>query len=348
MGIGHGVGVARRPPCAPLPAVTDGLFRTIEVRQRPAALSESPSPRSCMLPDQTVGAHVPVGILGTGSYLPSREITNAELATMVPDVDPDWIVRKTLIEARRFAAPDEATSDLAAKAALPALARAGITAADVDYLIVSTSTGDSPQPPTSNRVQDLIGATRAACFDINVVCAGFRLRAGARPQPRRHAPGRQGPGRRGGRLLADPRLQRPANRGAVRRRRRRRRGGAVPGGLRHPRHRAGQPRCRAPADPGRRRRQPAPGLGRDDRQRRPLLQDGRSWRARLRGRVRTAGADRDARAGRACIPSTSTISCRTRPTDVLLDELVTLTQLDGATHPPTLTASAMWEARLCR
>ena len=126
-----------------------------------------------MLPDQTVGAHVSVGILGTGSYLPSREITNAELATMVPDVDPNWIMRKTLIEARRFAAPDEATSDLAAKAALPALSRAGITAADVDYLIVSTSTGDSPQPPTSNRVQDLIGATRAACFDINVVCAGF-------------------------------------------------------------------------------------------------------------------------------------------------------------------------------
>src|SRR5919107_3423552 len=114
-----------------------------------------------------------VGILGTGSYLPAREVTNAELATLVPDADPDWITRRTMIEARRFAAPDEAASDLAAKAALPALERAGITAADLDYLIVSTSAGDSPQPPTANLVQDLIGATKAACFDVNVVCAGF-------------------------------------------------------------------------------------------------------------------------------------------------------------------------------
>jgi 3-oxoacyl-(acyl-carrier-protein) synthase III len=116
---------------------------------------------------------VAVGILGTGSYLPAREVTNAELVTLVPDADPDWVTRKTMIEARRFAAPDEAASDLAAKAAIPALQRAGIAAEDLDYLIVSTSTGDSPQPPTANLVQDLIGAGRAACFDVNVVCAGF-------------------------------------------------------------------------------------------------------------------------------------------------------------------------------
>ena len=114
-----------------------------------------------------------VGILGTGSYLPAREVTNAELATFVPDADPEWVTRKTMIEARRFAAPDEAASDLAAKAALPALESAGITAADLDYLIVSTSTGDSPQPPTATLVQELIGADRAACLDVNVVCAGF-------------------------------------------------------------------------------------------------------------------------------------------------------------------------------
>jgi acetoacetyl-CoA synthase len=116
---------------------------------------------------------VAVGILGTGSYLPAREVTNAELVTLVPDADPDWVTRKTMIEARRFAAPDEAASDLAAKAAIPALQRAGIAAEDLDYLIVSTSTGDSPQPPTANLVQDLIGARGAACFDVNVVCAGF-------------------------------------------------------------------------------------------------------------------------------------------------------------------------------
>ena len=123
--------------------------------------------------DQSFPSPVAVGVLGTGSYLPAREVTNAELATMVPDADPDWIARKTLIEARRFAAPEEAASDLAAKAAVPALEAAGISACDIDYLIVSTSTGDSPQPPTANVVQDLIGADRAACFDVNVVCAGF-------------------------------------------------------------------------------------------------------------------------------------------------------------------------------
>jgi len=114
-----------------------------------------------------------VGILGTGSYLPERVVTNAELATFVRGADPDWAVRKTLIEARRFAADHEATSDLAIKAAVNALASARITADRIDYLIVSTSTGDSPQPPTSSLVQNVIGATRAACFDINVVCAGF-------------------------------------------------------------------------------------------------------------------------------------------------------------------------------
>ncbi|BFU44438.1 3-oxoacyl-ACP synthase III family protein [Krasilnikovia sp. MM14-A1004] len=114
-----------------------------------------------------------VGILGTGSYLPDRVVTNEELATFTRGADPAWVVRKTRIEARRFAAPHEATSDLATGAALAALADAHLPADRVDYLIVATSTGDSPQPPTSNLVQAAIGATRAACLDINVVCAGF-------------------------------------------------------------------------------------------------------------------------------------------------------------------------------
>lgn len=113
------------------------------------------------------------GILGTGSYVPEREVTNADLVERVTDTTPEWIARKTMIEARRFAAPDEATSDLAAHAARAALENAGLTAERLDYLIVATSTGDSPQPPTSTLVQQAIGAHRAACFDINVVCAGF-------------------------------------------------------------------------------------------------------------------------------------------------------------------------------
>ena len=114
-----------------------------------------------------------VGILGTGSYLPAEVVTNRDLRIRVPDADPEWVSRKTLIRARRFAAPDEAASDLAAHAARAALEQAGLAASDIDFLIVSTSTGDSPQPPTSTLVQAAIGANRAACFDINVVCAGF-------------------------------------------------------------------------------------------------------------------------------------------------------------------------------
>ncbi|QWF78535.1 3-oxoacyl-ACP synthase III family protein [Amycolatopsis sp. CA-230715] len=113
------------------------------------------------------------GIVATGSYLPERKVTNDEVAARVPDITAEWIERKTLIRGRRYAAPDEATSDLAAKAAIEALDQAGLSADQLDYLIVSTSTGDSPQPPTACLVQLAIGAHRAACFDINVVCAGF-------------------------------------------------------------------------------------------------------------------------------------------------------------------------------
>ncbi|WP_307798165.1 3-oxoacyl-ACP synthase III family protein [Actinoplanes flavus] len=122
---------------------------------------------------KTWGMGVAVGILGTGSYLPARVVTNVDLLALVPDADPEWVSRKTMIEARRFAAPGEAASDLAANAARAALERAGVTAADIDYIVLSTSTGDSPQPPTSNLVQNAIGATRAACMDVNAVCAGF-------------------------------------------------------------------------------------------------------------------------------------------------------------------------------
>ncbi|NMO50713.1 ketoacyl-ACP synthase III [Actinoplanes sp. TBRC 11911] len=118
------------------------------------------------------------GILGTGSYLPAEVVTNEDLVRLVPDADPQWVSRKTMIEARHFAAPEEAASDLAAAAAREALGDAGLDARDIDFLIVSTSTGDSPQPPTSTLVQQAIGATRAACFDINVVCAGFVFAVG--------------------------------------------------------------------------------------------------------------------------------------------------------------------------
>ena len=112
------------------------------------------------------------GILGTGSYLPKEEISNEEIAARTGVTD-EWIARKTEILCRRYAAHDEATSDLAARAGAAALRQAGLAAHEVDYLIVSTTTGDSPQPPTSNLVQHLLGARGAACMDINVVCSGF-------------------------------------------------------------------------------------------------------------------------------------------------------------------------------
>jgi acetoacetyl-CoA synthase len=113
------------------------------------------------------------GILGTGSYLPKQEITNDDIAELVEGTTAEWVGRKTEIMARRYAAPDEATSDLAARACEAALADAGVTADQIDYLIVSTSTGDHPQPPTSCLVQNILGATAAACLDVNVVCSGF-------------------------------------------------------------------------------------------------------------------------------------------------------------------------------
>jgi 3-oxoacyl-(acyl-carrier-protein) synthase III len=114
-----------------------------------------------------------VGVLGTGSYVPERLVTNEELAARIPDVTTEWIIRKTAIRGRRYAAADQATSDLAAHAAHGALESAGTTAARIDHLIVCTSTGDFPQPPTSCLVQDMIGAHGAACVDVNAVCAGF-------------------------------------------------------------------------------------------------------------------------------------------------------------------------------
>jgi acetoacetyl-CoA synthase len=112
------------------------------------------------------------GIVATGSYLPRRVVTNDEIAARL-DVTPEWIERKTHIRSRRFAAPEEAASDLAVRAARAALENSGIPLERLGYLVVATSTGDHPQPPTSYLVQHALGAHDIACFDINVVCSGF-------------------------------------------------------------------------------------------------------------------------------------------------------------------------------
>ncbi|MBM4123948.1 MAG: ketoacyl-ACP synthase III [Nitrospira sp.] len=111
-------------------------------------------------------------IAGTGSYVPERVLTNADLERMVATSDA-WIVERTGIRERRIAAPGEAASDLGAKAAERALAAAGIAAADLDLILVATCTGDSPLPSTACMIQHRLGARRAAACDLSAACCGF-------------------------------------------------------------------------------------------------------------------------------------------------------------------------------
>jgi 3-oxoacyl-[acyl-carrier-protein] synthase-3 len=112
-------------------------------------------------------------ILGTGSYAPAHILTNAELARRV-DTSEEWIVTRTGIRERRIAAAGETCSDLGAKAAAAALADAGLTAADIDLLVVATVTPDTPMPATACFVQAKLGIpANAACFDLNAACSGF-------------------------------------------------------------------------------------------------------------------------------------------------------------------------------
>lgn len=110
--------------------------------------------------------------VGTGSYLPERVLTNAEIERMVETTD-HWIVERTGIRERRIAAPSEATSDLAAVAATRALEAAGVRATDVDIILVATATPDMLFPATACLVQARLGATRAFAFDLSAACTGF-------------------------------------------------------------------------------------------------------------------------------------------------------------------------------
>jgi 3-oxoacyl-[acyl-carrier-protein] synthase-3 len=113
-----------------------------------------------------------VSIIGTGSYLPERVLTNAALEKMV-DTSDEWIITRTGIRERRIAADGEHTSDLAAKAALAALESAGIAAEEIDLILVATVTPDMFFPSTACFVQAKIGAKKAACFDVGAACSGF-------------------------------------------------------------------------------------------------------------------------------------------------------------------------------
>jgi 3-oxoacyl-[acyl-carrier-protein] synthase III len=111
-------------------------------------------------------------IAAVGAYLPERVLRNADLEKTVETTD-EWIVSRTGIRERRIAGPSEATSDLATKAALKAMQRAGVTADQIDLIIVATITPDMGFPATACLVQRKIGATRAAAFDLEAACSGF-------------------------------------------------------------------------------------------------------------------------------------------------------------------------------
>lgn len=113
-----------------------------------------------------------VGIVGTGSHLPATQVSNQAVAALT-GVTEEWITRKTGIHHRWYAAPEEATSDLAVRAGTAALAASGIEAQQLHWIVVATSTPDHPQPPTASLVQHRLGAYGAAAFDLNAVCSGF-------------------------------------------------------------------------------------------------------------------------------------------------------------------------------
>jgi 3-oxoacyl-[acyl-carrier-protein] synthase-3 len=115
---------------------------------------------------------IPVGILGTGKYVPDRVLSNADLEKIV-ETNDEWIVSRTGIKERRIAAEHQASSDLAYEAAVIALRNSEISAEQLDLIIVATITPDKSFPSTACILQDRLGAKKAAAFDLSAACSGF-------------------------------------------------------------------------------------------------------------------------------------------------------------------------------
>jgi 3-oxoacyl-[acyl-carrier-protein] synthase-3 len=113
-----------------------------------------------------------VSIIGTGSYVPEKVLTNRDLEQIVDTTD-EWMRSRTGMRERRIAAPDQASSDLGAEAAKAALADAGLSAGEIDLIIVATLSPDMLFPSTACFVQDKIGARNAYCYDLGAACSGF-------------------------------------------------------------------------------------------------------------------------------------------------------------------------------
>lgn len=113
-----------------------------------------------------------VGIIGLGSYLPEKVLTNEDLEKMV-DTSDEWITTRTGIKERRIADENTAASDMAKEASEEALKSAGLKPEEVDLIIIATITPDMPLPSTACLLQKKLGASKAVCFDISAACAGF-------------------------------------------------------------------------------------------------------------------------------------------------------------------------------
>ncbi len=112
-------------------------------------------------------------ILSTGSYVPERVVTNAEIDEILGEPTSDWLIENVGIRERRWMTPDQTTSDLVVEASRRALERAGIRPEDLDLIILSTDTPDYLSPGTSVVVQYKLGAVNAGCWDVNSACAGW-------------------------------------------------------------------------------------------------------------------------------------------------------------------------------
>jgi 3-oxoacyl-[acyl-carrier-protein] synthase-3 len=114
-----------------------------------------------------------IRILGTGSYLPPKILTNFDLENMGLDTTNEWIVQRTGVSERRIAEPDMATSDLGYEASLKAFEMAGLTVKDIDLIIVATITPDTCCPSAANWLQAKLDAPHAVTFDVTAACSGF-------------------------------------------------------------------------------------------------------------------------------------------------------------------------------
>src|SRR3954463_9820987 len=156
-----------RTRCGWRPNLLNTTSTRISSRRFSATMKKQPrsSPRSGK-------SHRTVSIVGTGSYLPEKRLTNADLMKIV-DTSDEWITTRTGIKERRIAGKDELTSDMASKAALKALEQAEVSPKDVDLILVATGTPALLVPAAACFVQEKLGAKKAACPDNSAACAGF-------------------------------------------------------------------------------------------------------------------------------------------------------------------------------